>query len=136
MRLVSREMGANEGYGGNVNRVIREDEATSIYMTQVASTDVNMVLSSQVGNACATASWTGLRDLYEAFLRDGELEYVESAGPSGTGETVDCALATPFVLQPGEKTHDYLCSHLVFSQHQPWYAYLGETRQYVCKLVD
>lgn len=67
----------HEGYGGNVNRVIREDDATSIHMTHLSSSNVDMVLSAQEENACATASWTGLRDLYEAFLRDGELEYVE-----------------------------------------------------------
>ncbi len=93
----------HKGYGGNVNRVIREEDATSIHMTQVSSPDEDMVLSAQVGNACATASWTGLRDLYEAFSRDGDLEYVEPAGSSATDKTVDCALATPFVLQPGEK---------------------------------
>ena len=96
-------MKAHEGYGGNVNRVIRGDDATSIHMTHLSSPDEDMVLSAQVENACATASWTGLRDLYEAFSRDGELEYVETAGPSAAGETVDCALATPFVLRPGEK---------------------------------
>ena len=125
----------HEGYGGNVNRVIREDDATLIHMTQVSSPDEDMVLSALAENACAMASWTGLRDLYEAFARDGELGYIESAGPSVTDETIDCALATPFVLQTRGKTYHHFCSHLVFPQHQPGCAHLGETRQYVFKLV-
>ena len=124
-----------EGYGGNVNRVIREDDATLIHMTQVSSTDADMVLSAQVENICATASWTDLHDLYEAFSRDGELGHIESAGPSVTDETIDCALATPFVLRPGERRTHHFYSHLVFSRYQPRCAHLGETRQYVFKLV-
>ena len=117
---------AHEGYGGNVNRVIRGDDATSIHMTHLSSPDEDMVLSAQVENACATASWTGLRDLHEAFSRDGELEYVESAGPSATGENGRLRAGYAICASTRGKTHYYLCSHLVFPQHRPWYAYMGK----------
>jgi len=62
----------------------------------------DMCLSVFDGNATACAAWTASSTLAADLGDDGVLSGPEDADPSPAGETLNCALAVPFTLQPGE----------------------------------
>ncbi|HIE52192.1 MAG TPA: glucosylceramidase, partial [Armatimonadetes bacterium] len=96
-----------EGYGGNVNRVLREEGATILHLTSNLSPDApaygDLALAALRGEATFTAAWEGLEALLKDWAPDGTLSGSDSAGPSPAGQTLDGALAVAFTLQPGEQ---------------------------------
>ena len=114
-RLVTRRPSENwtvkgrrsDQYGGNCNKVLRADGATLLHMTTNRPKDSpgygEMVLAVMEEHAQATASWNTLESLCDEFAGSGGVSRPEEAGPSPQGETLDGALAAPFVVQPGGK---------------------------------
>jgi uncharacterized protein (DUF608 family) len=94
-------------YGGNTNRVWRDKNGMVLHLNSTrAKTDAthgDLALATPCKNAIATAQWDSMESLLTEFSRNGELPEIAEAGPTPTGETVDAAIAVPFVLQPGEK---------------------------------
>ena len=97
----------SDQYGGNSNKVLKTDDAVMLHMTADKEKDAadygEMVLAVMEPDAEATASWESLDALATEFTETGSITGSASAGPSAKGETLDVALAVPFVLQPGEK---------------------------------
>jgi len=97
----------SDQYGGNRNQVLRTDGATLLNMTTDKPKDSpaygEMVLAVMEEHAQATASWNTLASICDEFGDSGGVSGPEEAGPSPKGQTLDGALATPFVVQPGEK---------------------------------
>jgi len=98
---------SSDQYGGNINTVVREEGATYLHMTTEKPKDSpdfgEMVLVALDENARATASWETMSLLKDEFSRSGGVVGREKAGPSPKGQTLDGALATPFLVRPGEK---------------------------------
>ncbi len=98
---------SSDQYGGNINAVVREGGATYLQMTTDRAKDSpalgEMVLAVLDGSARATASWETMSALWDDFSRTGGVSGGTKAGPSPKGQTLDGALAAPFLLQPGEK---------------------------------
>ncbi|MCK4784216.1 MAG: hypothetical protein KAV87_10730, partial [Desulfobacteraceae bacterium] len=94
-------------YGSNSNEVLRTDGATLLHMTTNKPKDSpgygEMVLAVMEEHVQATASWKSLKSLLAEFADSGGVSGPEEAGPSPQGQTLDGALATPFVVQPGGK---------------------------------
>jgi uncharacterized protein (DUF608 family) len=94
-------------YGGNVNRVLRDTGATLLHMSTAKPKDSpvygDMALAVLTKDAPATAAWGNLETLAAQFVGSGDVKGAETAGPTPAGQTVDGALAVPFVLAPGEK---------------------------------
>lgn len=97
----------SDQYGGNRNRIIRTKTETMIYMTGrhpvTSPAHGEMVLAVRDPRAVATASWSDYQSLYNEFKSTGKVSGPVKAGPSASGETLDGAIATPFVLAPGEE---------------------------------
>jgi non-lysosomal glucosylceramidase len=97
----------SDQYGGNRNVVIRDKSQTLIYMTGKHASNApahgEMVLAVRDPGAVASASWSNYQSLYDEFKSTGKVSGPNKSGPSPNGETVDGALATPFVVQPGEE---------------------------------
>ncbi|HIE48229.1 TPA: glucosylceramidase, partial [Candidatus Bipolaricaulota bacterium] len=95
-----------EGYGGNVNRILRETGATILHMTANLRDDApaygDMTLIALSEDATFTASWERLEELFDDWASDGALTGTDTAGPSRDGETLDGALAVAFTLKPKE----------------------------------
>ncbi len=95
-----------DGYGGNINRIIRDEGATLLHMTSNRKKDSavfgDMALAMFEKDVAATASWDTLQTLWTDLSEDGSLSGSESAGPSPAGQTLDGALSFPVVLEPGE----------------------------------
>jgi len=94
------------GYGGNSNRVLKENGATILHMTADrkadASTNGDMALAAFENKVLSTASWDSINTLLKSISHDDMLG-VENAGPSPIGQTLDGALAIPFALNPGQR---------------------------------
>jgi len=88
------------GYGQNKNKVITEAGKTSIEMT---GTTGSMQLSAYSREVSYDASWKDLNSLYNDFYDDGKLAGETSASSPEPETTVDGALATGFLLKPGEE---------------------------------
>jgi hypothetical protein len=95
------------GCGGNVNRILREDGATILHMTQepktVAWGSGDMALAVLDEDATATAEWRDLDELYQDWAATGELDGPEDAGPTVPWYTFNGAIAVSFTLDPGER---------------------------------
>ncbi len=93
-------------YGGNRNRILRTTDATMLHMSGKHSKNSpsygEMVLTVREPDALATASWSDFAALIKEFTASGKVSGVDKAGPSPEGETLEGALAVPFVLKPGE----------------------------------
>jgi len=94
------------GYGGNRNRVLKEEDATILHMTIEGKRDSagygDMALAAFGGEVAATASWDNLDMLLEDISEDGVLSGPKKAGPSPTGQTLDGALSAAFTIEPGQ----------------------------------
>jgi len=97
---------AFKGYGGNVNRIVKEDKAVFLEMTADKPKDSpafgTLALAALDGNTIGSVAWDGpslARDLDEGGMHPGPAK----SEPSPPGETVDGALAVPFELEPGAK---------------------------------
>lgn len=95
------------GYGGNVNRLLREDGGTVLHITSDLRSDApgfgDMALIGLSRDATGTASWPDAAALAAKFAESGKLEGPEAAGPSAGGETLDCAVAVACELAAGQK---------------------------------
>jgi uncharacterized protein (DUF608 family) len=93
------------GYGGNVNRTVRENGATILHMTQDGPRDApgygDMALAALAYDASAACSWESPEALADGLAPNGALAGPEQAGPSPAGETLNGALAVPLSLKPG-----------------------------------
>jgi non-lysosomal glucosylceramidase len=100
-------------YGGNSNRILRLPGATVLHMTggqpKGSPAFGDMALWASAADAPANASWAGAESLFQAFAANGGPgrgaggEARDAAGPSGAGQTLDGAIAVPFVLGPGQE---------------------------------
>lgn len=63
----------------------------------------SLCLAAYDEGATCTADWKGCDALATDLLDDGRLSGPEQSGPTPMGETVNCALAVPFTLEPGEE---------------------------------
>jgi uncharacterized protein (DUF608 family) len=97
---------ASAGYGGNSNRIVKQDGAVILHMTGKQDTVTpgtgDMALMVLDKDASGTASWESLEKLTEA-LGDGKVSGPETAGPSPAGQTIEGALVSSFNLAPGQK---------------------------------
>jgi uncharacterized protein (DUF608 family) len=100
-------IGFRKQYVGNSNRVVRLDAATIVEMTTSQPPDGqefgSLALVAMAPEATACASWDNLPRLVERFADDGRVQGPLSATIPATGQTVNAAMAVPFVLKPGEK---------------------------------
>ncbi len=91
---------SNKGYGQNQNRVVSQAGKTSVEMT---GTTGSMHLSAYAEEVSYTATWENNSALLDDFSGDGILSGEKTASSPQPGTTVDGALATGFVLEPGEE---------------------------------
>jgi non-lysosomal glucosylceramidase len=103
------------GYGSNRNRVLRTDRAAILHMAADGSPSApghgDMALAVLDPQASASALWNTLETLAADVADDGALGGPSDAGPSSTGQTIDGALASRFILDPGEqRTVSFLLS--------------------------
>ena len=98
---------SSPAYGGNVNQVVRDPDATLLHLTASQAKDSpacgDIALALLSNKASATADWESLETLNADFSESGAVAGSEKAGPTPAGQTVDGALAVAFTLAPGEK---------------------------------
>ena len=98
---------SSPAYGGNVNQVVRDPDATLLHLTASQAKDSpacgDIALALLSNKAAATADWESLETLNANFSESGAVAGSEKAGPTPAGQTVDGALAVAFTLAPGEK---------------------------------
>jgi uncharacterized protein (DUF608 family) len=98
---------SSPAYGGNVNQVVRDPDATLLHLSASQAKDSpaygDMALALLSNKASATADWESLEALHAIFAESGGVAGSEKAGPTPAGHTVDGALAAAFTLAPGEK---------------------------------
>ncbi len=94
------------GYGGNVNRVVREKGMTLLHLTSHREKDSpaygDLALAALEEEVTARPAVETLETLLDDLSDDGRLSGAEEAGPSSSGETLDASLAVSFTLEPGE----------------------------------
>ncbi|WP_329372815.1 non-lysosomal glucosylceramidase [Streptomyces sp. NBC_00669] len=88
------------GYGNNTDTVEQDASGTRIQLTKSGSA-ASLRLSTTAPHATATASWSGSANLLSAFTRSPDLTGPTTA-TSGTGKTVDAALASTLTLAAGQ----------------------------------
>jgi non-lysosomal glucosylceramidase len=98
---------AHPSFGGNTNKIIRTQNATTIVMeNENLSSDAprygQMLISALDTTASARAQWTSLDGLWQDFTSDGSIEASAESEPSPSGQTVNAALCSRATLQPGE----------------------------------
>ena len=98
--IAGPRMRSCKGYGQNQNRVVSKAGKTSVEMT---GTTGSMQLSAYAEEVSYTASWENSSSLLEDFSEDGIISGEKTASSPQPGTTVDGALATGFVLEPGEE---------------------------------
>jgi len=100
-------VGFRKHHEGNSNRVVRLDAASIVEMTTTQPPDGqefgSLALVAMAPEAVACASWDNLPRLVERFAGDGRVQGTLSAPVPATGQTVNAAIAVPFVLKPGER---------------------------------
>ena len=118
-------VGFGKQYEHNSNRVVRLNAASMVEMTTAQPADGlplqsprqvfqfqkpgdgqefgSLALLAMAPEAVACASWDNLPRLVERFTEDGRVQGPLSATIPATGQTVNAAIAVPFVLKPGEK---------------------------------
>jgi len=98
---------AFDGYGGNLNQIVRNGDVTVLHMTSDSSErspgDGDMSLAVRGGDVSAAASWEDFEQLAGDFADDGKLTGSDKAGPTVAGRTVDGALASRAGIAPHEK---------------------------------
>ena len=92
------------GYGGNVNRVVRDSGAILLHMTRPIrkGKPSDMVLMTRADGASSVASWDSLGKLHSMFTTSGKFDGLDKKAPSPAGRTVDGAMSAPLALAPGE----------------------------------
>ncbi len=93
---------ACKDYGGNRNRVLREDTAVLLHMASGASGAGDLALAALSKDASGCASWENINTLHESFRDLGAPAAVDEAGPSPKNETLDGALSVRGDVAPGE----------------------------------
>ncbi len=141
-----------KGYGQNQNSIVEEPGKTSLKMSGTAG---SMQLSAYAKEVSYTASWENNSSLLEDFSEDGIIRGEKSASSPQPETTVDGALATGFVLEPGEeRTITFVLSwhfpggtfgrsdipewYFVEggSQYENWWKDAGEVDAYVAENFD
>ena len=94
-------------YGGNLDTVTRLGEMTALNMISTRLSEDHAVFGSMnlavlAPDATYLAQWTDLDTFWADFADDGRLNNTTDAAPSAPGRTWNGALATRFVLAPGE----------------------------------
>jgi len=124
------------GYGGNRNRVVKDEGATSLELTaekDAASPGFGtMNMSALCDEVSGTASFSSLNALLTDFAEDGSLTGPEQTGPTPAGETADGALAVPLILKPGEeRTVTFVLAwHFPNAKHGGWQAWNATGNMY------
>ncbi len=96
-----------QGYGGNVNNLVRLNDLTIITMQNdwLPADDGrngSMALAVEAPEATSLTRWTDLDAFWADFAADGAFADAAGAAPSPAGATWNGALAVPFALEPGE----------------------------------
>jgi uncharacterized protein (DUF608 family) len=96
------------GYGGNVNRVIRSNEFTSVEMsnTRIGPDHERfgqMALSALDSDVTWLGRWDSPETFWADFTTDGRLDCIDDAAPSDHGNTVNAALCRSGWVKPGEE---------------------------------
>ncbi|MBI5095020.1 MAG: glucosylceramidase [Candidatus Hydrogenedentes bacterium] len=110
---------ASKDYGGNVNRILRENATAILHMSSNGPKDAagygDMALTVSSGSdvaGCAldgAANWDTQESLLANFAKDGAVSGPNESGPSPQGQTIDGALSARFSLAPGaERTVTFL----------------------------
>ena len=93
--------------GGRQNRVLRQPGATILHLTTDRASRAggygDMALVAFEEDAQAAASWENLDGLWNPWSAGGSLRAGDHAATTSAEQTLDGALATPFVLQPGQQ---------------------------------
>jgi len=94
-------------YGGNRNSSLRLNGLTAIHLSNSAVPVESlgwgeMTLAALSEEATCLAAWDRLGYFWHVFSTTGALDGPREAGPSGQGRTMNCALAVPLELKPGE----------------------------------
>jgi uncharacterized protein (DUF608 family) len=96
-----------EGYGGNINTIIREEGATILHMTSESPPDSpaygDMALMALAEEATSTASWEEVEELIREWEGKGAISGPDRAGPSPHGRTINGAISVSFQLKPEER---------------------------------
>lgn len=92
-------------YGGNRNDIASRDGHTAVRMTNHflphnAAGNGELMLSTNAHNATACADWRDLEDFWQAFSSQGRLPSSLDAGATPLGETLNGAVAVPFLIEP------------------------------------
>ena len=97
----------HDEYGGNTNRIIRGAGCTTLHMAsnipKAAPGYGDMALMALAEDTSGTADWSDVNRLHDDFAGNGSISGAERTPPSPEGRTVNGALVTPFILDPGEK---------------------------------
>ena len=106
-KIQSSRLLPSAGPGRNTNRVLRQPGATILHMTTDCDRSAggygDMALVVFEEDAQATASWEKLDELWNQWSAGGALRAGDNAVTTSAEQTLDGALATPFVLQPGQR---------------------------------
>jgi len=141
----------NDCYGGNVNKLVRQDGMTAIEMSNRGlPTDEHqfgtMTLAA-LSDASSLAAWDEPADLWADFSKDGAFTTTYNE-PSLKGRTWNGALAAPLTLKPGQEKSvvflitwhfpnyyaDYdknLAQYRLGRQYSNWFKDAGEVAKYM-----
>ena len=140
-----------EGYGGNVNKIVKQEGVTAIEMTNPGLSanerQFGTMTLAVISDASALAAWDSPEDFWADFSKDGVLHTIYNE-PSLRGRTWNGALAAPFTLKPGQEKSvvflmtwhfpnyyaDYdknLAKHRLGRQYSNWFKDAGEAARYM-----
>jgi len=97
----------NPGYGGNLNQVVRRPgwlgvEMRAPGMAREAKHYGSLTLGTTAPGAAAAAGWSDPAGLWRRFGAGRGFGGEGEAGPTAPGRTLNCAVAVPLELGPGE----------------------------------
>ena len=96
------------GYGGNVNTIVKGEGFLGVNMT-APETDAkakhfgSMALLTTAPGATARGGWHDPSGLWRQFGENGAFEAEGASKPTAAGRTLNCAVAAPVALRPGEE---------------------------------
>lgn len=116
-------------YGGNRNEAVANNGITSVRMTNDflpanAAGNGALQLSTNAANATVCPAWRNLETFWQSFAADGSLASAEAAAgmPTPKGETINAAVAAPFVIEPnGTREISFQMAWYFPNRHINWH---------------